>query len=178
MSTATISRTTSAPAGEDRGAARVGLMLPPLVEVPTEDHDKIEAEVAVRLVSARSRLDSAAGPVPPRSDPAPDQLPDPRAVAGPLVLAAQEALTGTRPLAQLTRWVTPELYTRLAEALPLTRTTTTRRRARVLSVRAENTSPGVAEVTVVLHDGSRVRAAAARLETHRGRWRATVLDIG
>jgi hypothetical protein len=29
-----------------------------------------------------------------------------------------------------------------------------------------------------VHDGGRVRAAAVRLEAHRGSWRATVLQIG
>jgi hypothetical protein len=31
---------------------------------------------------------------------------------------------------------------------------------------------------VVVHDGARVRGAAVRLEAHRGRWRATALEIG
>ena len=35
-----------------------------------------------------------------------------------------------------------------------------------------------AEASVALHDGSRVRAAALRLEAHRGSWRVTVLQIG
>ena len=39
-------------------------------------------------------------------------------------------------------------------------------------------STTVAEGSVVVHDGTRVRAAAVRLEAHRGAWRATVLQIG
>lgn len=185
MSAAVLTR----PRGAARGAPaprrtsppEVRLLLPPLVEPEPEPVHGGAPELALRLMSVRSPLDDAVrtrdatADAPARAERA---LPDPRRVAGPLVLAAHEALTGTRPLAQLTRWVSPDLYGRLAGALPLTRSTAPRHRARLLSVRAALVERGVAEATVVLHDGVRVRAAAARLEEHRGRWRATVLDIG
>lgn len=153
------------------------LLLPPVTDPEPVAVATCAADVDVRLVSVRSPLDEAARPRDEGPTERPTSLPDPRGFAGPLVLAAQEALTGARPLAQLTRWVTPELYGRLADALPSTRTTSGRR-ATVLSVRAVPVSPTAAEVTVVLHDGQRVRAAATRVEEHRGRWRATALDIG
>ena len=37
---------------------------------------------------------------------------------------------------------------------------------------------GKGEAAVVIDDGCRVRAVAVRLETHRGMWRATALDVG
>ena len=48
----------------------------------------------------------------------------------------------------------------------------------VRRVRVCRLSQLVAEASVVLDDGDRVRAAAIRLESHRGYWRATVLEIG
>jgi hypothetical protein len=45
-------------------------------------------------------------------------------------------------------------------------------------VRVCRVSARVAEVCVVLHDGERVRAAAARLVAHRQHWRVAVLQIG
>lgn len=153
------------------------LLLPPLLE-EVEPVGSATAPTPPRAVTVRSPLDEAAGPTGPEEDTGTPGLPDPRGLAGPLVLAAQEALMGARPLAQLTRWVTPEVYQRLAGALPLTRTTASRARGRIISTRAVLVSAVAAEATVVLHDGTRVRAAALRLEEHRGRWRATVLDIG
>lgn len=158
-------------------SADIRLLLPPVVD-PEPGHVEPSRPAGHRLVSVRSPLDEAAHPAAPEERADPVTLPDPRGFAGPLVLAAQEALVGARPLAQLVRWVTPEVYQRLADALPLTRTTASRARGRVISVRATPVSPTAAEATVVLHDGTRVRAAAVRVEEHRGRWRATVLDIG
>ncbi|WP_448631689.1 Rv3235 family protein [Cellulomonas soli] len=47
------------------------------------------------------------------------------------------------------------------------------RRVRVCAV-----DPHAAEATVIAHDGQRVRAVALRLETHRGAWRVTALEVG
>ena len=51
-------------------------------------------------------------------------------------------------------------------------------RATIRRTHLSRVSPTAAEASVVLVDGGRVRAAALRLEVHRGRWRATVLQIG
>ncbi|MCL3862663.1 Rv3235 family protein [Actinotalea sp. K2] len=115
-----------------------------------------------------------------RLEPAPTELPDPDDLCSAVVLAAVEALNGTRPLAQLTRWVSPQVYEALAEQIRSTGTRQGRtlRRATVRPAHLCRVSPRVAEAGVVVHDGSRARAAAIRVEAHRGSWRATVLQIG
>ncbi|MBO1750902.1 energy transducer TonB [Actinotalea sp. BY-33] len=114
-----------------------------------------------------------------RPGPAGPSLPDPATVCGPVVLAAVEALVGGRPLTQLVRWVTPQVYealgARLRDCGPRPGAV---RRATVLRSHLCRVSPTVAEASVVIHDGVRVRAGALRLEVHRGHWRATVLEIG
>lgn len=111
----------------------------------------------------------------PQASPEPD-LGDPRQIGGAVVLAAVEALRGVRPLAQLVRWVSPEVFESLARAAGPA--TGARTRAVIRAQRVCRISPTVAEGSVVVHDGARVRAAAVRLEAHRGSWRATVLQIG
>ena len=128
---------------------------------------------------------------------------DPTRLCGSIVLAAVEALRGTRPLAQLTRWVSPEVLEHLGSAAanngaqgPSAGSRTQVARAGATTVGAVTAAPGrptratvrrthltrvsptVAEASVVLHDGDRLRAAAVRMEVHRGHWRATVLQIG
>ncbi|MBN0041006.1 energy transducer TonB [Cellulosimicrobium cellulans] len=112
---------------------------------------------------------------------APLPLPDPTALCCAVVRAAVEVVRGERTVGQLARWVSPEIYETLARRSRLVadgpRRTTTRpvtvRRARVLRI-----GDGVAEGTVVVEDGDRVRAAAARLEARRGTWRVVALEIG
>jgi hypothetical protein len=116
--------------------------------------------------------------VPTRPAPPAAELPDPRQICGAVVLAAVEALRSARPLAQLTRWVTPEVFDALARAAVPAASTGNRARAVVRGLRVCRISPDVAEGSVVIHDGPRVRAAAVRMEAHRGTWRATVLQIG
>lgn len=94
------------------------------------------------------------------------------------MLAAVEALRSARPLAQLTRWVTPQVFDALAGAAIPAPPGGNRARAVVRSLRVCRISPDIAEGSVVVHDGPRVRAAAIRVEAHRGNWRVTVLQIG
>ena len=107
---------------------------------------------------------------------------DPAAWCGSLVRAAVEALTGSRPVAQLARWTTGDIYTSLARRAGLAVRIKGRprlvRQAVVRSVRTCQVEPLITEAAVVVHDGTRVRAAAVRIEAHRGRWRATALEIG
>ncbi|PFG40643.1 hypothetical protein ATJ97_3175 [Georgenia soli] len=111
-----------------------------------------------------------------------DLLPDPGQWAGALVRSAVEALCGIRPPAQLARWLSAELYESLARraglAVRILGRPAVARRAAVRRVHVCRVVPGVVEASVVVHDGNHLRAAAVRLEVHRGRWRATALEIG
>lgn len=158
------------------------LLLPPLVEPrPVADpREVVLVHPTTRSVLLAPVEDDwpvpAAHPVPRTA------LPDPGRLAGAVVLAAVEVLRGTRPLAQLTRWLTPELFEQLTARAQVPAhghgTAERRRPATVRSVRVCRISTRVAEVSVVLHDGERVRAAAARLVAHRQQWRVAVLQIG
>ena len=114
--------------------------------------------------------------------PAPDgPLPDPTRMCCDLVQAAVEGLRGVRPLAQLVRWVSPDVYDRLALRAQLVQgapAAPSPARAGIRRVRVFRIGDAVAEATVVVEDGPRVRAVAVRVEGHRGRWRATALEIG
>lgn len=104
-------------------------------------------------------------------------LPDPLRLCGAVVVAAVEALRSTRPLVQLARWVSPAVYESLARAARPAPAEAPRGVA-VRGLRVCRIAPTIAEATAVVHDGTRVRAAAVRFEVHRGSWRATVLQIG
>ena len=197
MTTATLARSAAVAA-----PARTGprLLLPPRAtpSTPVPPQPAVwrgPAEHSV-LASVTERLWPVVVPPAPVA-PAEEELPDPTQLCGALVLATVEVLSGVRPLAQLTRWVAPEVVEQLEGAAitrpapadgrpgtaatgapPAPRRLVAVRRATVRRVLLTRLSPTAAEAAVVVHDGSRVRAAAVRLEVHRGHWRATVIQIG
>ncbi|WP_127131817.1 Rv3235 family protein [Georgenia sp. SYP-B2076] len=135
------------------------------------------------------RVRFAGPPTPPAAPAGPDAtvlgaepLPDPAQWAGALVRSAVEALLGLRPPAQLARWLSAELYDSLNRRANLAVRVLGRpavaRRALVRRVHVCEVGPRAVEAAVVVHDGTRVRAAAVRLEVRRGRWQATALEIG
>lgn len=163
------------------GAAAVApgprLLLPPVSE-PRAVLGAAGAFLPPSLRPVHSPAVEAVWPGTTERRPAPPELPDPAAMCGPLVLAVVEALAGTRPLAQLVRWVSPAVLDALASRTspspaPRGLRRTTIRRTHVCRIDART-----AEASVVVHDGDRVRAAAVRLEARRGHWRATALQIG
>ncbi|MGC5628411.1 Rv3235 family protein [Georgenia sp. Z1344] len=95
---------------------------------------------------------------------------------------AVEALLGSRSAAQLSRWLAPDLYESLSRRVGLAGRLQGRprlvRHVAVRHVHGCAPSERAREVSVVLHDGERVRAAAVRLEAFRSRWRAVALEIG
>lgn len=104
----------------------------------------------------------------------------PGAPRGRVTPASAEALLGLRPAEQLARWTTPELFDALVRRAGLARRILgngPRAHPVVRSVHLEATASGACEAAVVLHDGERARAAAARLIVRRGRWVLDRLEI-
>jgi hypothetical protein len=125
---------------------------------------------ALRLVP--SLLDPGGPPVrTPRDD-----LEDPGPRATMLARAVLETLSGDRPVGQLVRWTTPDVYDVL-EPLAAAR----RQRpgkATLRRVLCTEPAPGVAEVTAIIQRGPRTGALALRLEGVDGRWLVTALQLG
>ncbi|MGN8245996.1 Rv3235 family protein [Cellulomonas soli] len=140
--------------------------------VPQTVGARIEALRAADRSTVVEAADEPRGPVPTA---------DLRHTSGAVAHAVLEVLAGTRPLAQLARWVTPGVYEALRTRTELTVRVLgagTGRRPLVRRVRVCPVDPHAAEATVVAHDGHRVRAVALRFETHRGAWRVTALEVG
>ncbi len=111
------------------------------------------------------------------------ELPDPGAWSRRLAQATVEVLCGARPVAQLRRWTSDEVYEQL-------RRTMRRRTPRVAeprggparpprvvvrAVRVCEVAEGTVEGCAVVDDGRRARALVLRLEGADGRWRCTQL---
>lgn len=111
-------------------------------------------------------------------------LPDPGAWAGQIAQAIVEVMSGLRPAPQVVRWTTPQVYAVIARrgALAARRRAANPRalaqRAMVRSVHVCEPADGVAECSVVVSEGSRVRAMALRITGQDGRWRVEALQIG
>jgi hypothetical protein len=109
-----------------------------------------------------------------------DLLPEPRLWAGRLVQAVVEVTVGARPVAQLLRWTTTDVYdsVRCRVARSGAVAAGVRRAApRVRSVHVSEPRDGVAEVCAVVQHGPRCRAVALRLEGLDGRWQCTALQV-
>jgi uncharacterized protein DUF6459 len=115
-----------------------------------------------------------------------DQLPEPVPWAGRLVQGILEVLSGVRPLSQLVRWTTTEVYDSIAtrtehrsRRISETREIAPHRLAEVVrSVHVSEPVDGIAEVCAIVQQGPRCRAVALRLEGIDGRWQCTALQIG
>lgn len=111
-------------------------------------------------------------------------LPDPRQWAAHIGQAVVEVMAGARSAPQLVRWTTPEVYAVVARrgALAARRAAAGRspqpRRAVVRRVLVCEPADGVAEASVIVLDGDRVRALAIRLVGLDGRWRVEALQVG
>lgn len=111
-------------------------------------------------------------------------LPEPQPWASRLVQAIVEVTSGVRPVAQLVRWTTTDVYAtlqrRIARNEMLNQRTPTGRRvgAIVRSIHVDEPADGVAEVCAVVQHGARCRAIALRLEGFDGRWQCTALQVG
>ncbi len=121
---------------------------------------------------------------PPRPRTPRRDLPDPAPLAAQLGQAVLEVVRGSRSLPQLVRWTTPEVYAGLArrattsQRLSPAQARTSRAPVRVRRVVICEPADGVAEASVVVVDGTRVRALALRLVGVNGRWRLADLATG
>ena len=113
---------------------------------------------------------------------------DPGRVCMSILQVAAEAMRGLRPLVQLARWVDDGIFNDFAAFAPPhgSRTSVRQRlapgsaatvlaRGRFRRVRVVRISPHVAECTVLVDVGDRVRAVVVRLEERGPSWRATEL---
>ena len=114
------------------------------------------------------------------------QLPDPKPWAGRLVQAIVEVVSGLRPVSQLVRWTSADVYEsvqgrmRNEPVAPLPARVSSRSRFPevVRSVHVSEPVDGIAEICAILQQGRRCRAIALRLEGLDGRWQCTALHIG
>lgn len=105
------------------------------------------------------------------------QLPAPRPFAHALVQRLLEVQAGLRPLSQLQRDTSFELFTELEQTLPRRPRQAGPRPTRrdVRSVHVQASQDGVAEVCATVHRSGRSTALALRLEGVGGAWRCTAL---
>jgi hypothetical protein len=136
-------------------------------------------EERVETLRARDRAALAAAQDEPRRDAEGDA----RALAAAIAQASVEAVTGRRPVGQLARWLAPGVFQALRGRAALTaralRASESRaaRGAVVRRLMGNALGPHAYEASAVVDDGRRVRAVGLRLETHRGAWRVTELDL-
>lgn len=127
--------------------------------------------------AARTLVECADAPA-PEATPT-DRLPEPGTWAGQVLRAALEVAAGLRPPTQLVRWVSEEVYVRLARRSTLARRPgqrSTSFRAVVQKVLVSQPRDGVVEASALFSDGQRMHAAALRLEGLDGRWQVTALE--
>lgn len=106
-------------------------------------------------------------------------LPEPHGWSGRFAQAVVEVLAGDRPVAQLVRWTTAEVFDQLASLVLDAASGGVRSpRAVVRSVRVTEPADGVAEVAAMVRRGARTSAVALRLEGLDGRWQCTAAELG
>jgi len=168
-----LSRCNRAGRGPTQGTLALTFLLPS--GLPAVPHAASAAPVDLARPARVPRPDDIFDPQPTaRAD-----LPDPQLWAGRLAQAMLEVDAGVRPVAQLRRWTSEEVYASLRHRGRRSRFVQTRaagsNRVWVRSLRICEPADGVAEVSAVVQDGPRTRALAMRLEGTDGRWRCTVL---
>jgi hypothetical protein len=161
------------------------LLPAPCCEPPYDDELPLEARapgpaavVPLRLVDAPTAAPAPGRDVTEAPRPStPRDLPPSGPFAHALVLRLLEVLAGLRPLSQLQRDTSFELFEALEHQVPRrVRTTGVRPTRRdVRSVHVQEREDGVAEGCATVHRGGRVTALAFRLEGASGAWRCTEL---
>jgi len=146
-----------------------GVVALPLDDEP--DHDR----QPVLALDFHER-DAFFGPQPTASA----DLPSARVWAQQVSQALVEVLGAHRPVSQLVRWTTTDVYARLARGSQAVGNRHARRGRRpvVRSVHVSGDRDGLAEVTAVVVVGERVRALAFRMVGRDGRWVIDELVVG
>lgn len=109
-------------------------------------------------------------------------LPDPGEWSAILATSLLEALSGDRPVSQLTRWLAKDIHAELTAQVaavkrhPSGRIRSVARRT-VSGVRVCFVKPGVVETCAVVVGNTRARSVAIRLEAVKGRWLATAVQL-
>lgn len=111
-------------------------------------------------------------------------LPDPSPLIENLTRAVIEILAGARDLEQISRWVTDDVYRHLLKRVVLSaraRQATGRKAGRphftIGSISQFEPRDGAVEAVVIVHNRTRTRAVAVRLEGLDNRWRATAINV-
>ncbi len=105
-------------------------------------------------------------------------LPEPEAWTKQLVTGIAEVLIGERPVFQLMRWVSFDVYREIDRHVqPKLILHAKRARPFVRCLRIENTSEKIIEATAVIQKGIRGRGMGLRLEAENDRWRCTQLLV-
>lgn len=100
--------------------------------------------------------------------------------------AVVEIVGGDRPVSQLLRWTSPDVYHDLARRAHLVAAAAGRRpaaggiqsvRPQLAGVRTSFVTDSCAEVSLHVRYGPRSRAVAARFELRRERWQVTALEF-
>jgi hypothetical protein len=100
--------------------------------------------------------------------------------------ALVEIVGGDRPVSQVLRWTTPEVYQDLARRAHLVARSVGRRpgtgglqavRPQLVAAHTSFISESSAEVSLHVRYGERSRAVAARFELIRGRWQVSALEF-
>jgi hypothetical protein len=177
------------------GAAATGLPVPPApprlrvvpapLSAPPYDDEPAPAP-RLRLVPAAPEVVAPACFDPRRFDEAwfepertpADQLPPVRRHAAVVVQALVEVFAGARPLQQLRRELSMELYAEVYARLEgNTRRTTTRPDPRsVRSTHVQTRPEGIAEACATVRKGGRIVAVALRFEGYGDGWVCTELE--
>ena len=105
-------------------------------------------------------------------------LPEPKAWTKQLVTGIAEVLIGERPIFQLMRWVSFDVYLEIDKNIKQ-RDNKSKQRIRPLirSVHIDQTSENVVEAIAVIQKGKRGRGMGLRLEAEEDRWRCTELLV-
>lgn len=113
--------------------------------------------------------------------PLPDGIAAPDRFAAALTAQAVEVLLGHRPARQLQTWMSPGVFESLTRraglGLRIMGRAPATKRPRVRRATVCQPRRRIAEVSLVLHDGLRIRAAAVRLEIRHQHWYVTALEI-